>query len=180
MKRLLILMSVVTSLNASAVIVAHCPSKLKVTATTLELNKTEAQILNLYGEDAHSEEIKKIRSSFQNLRKTTTISREFPLDVARNGKCVYRLTNDAGGEEKVQIYTDKGRDVLYFQTIIGHGGSLARIYSGITRLTVDKVELDSPKPGLSLAIPRAHYTSYSNGGGLMSIGNVSKLTVTAK
>jgi hypothetical protein len=163
------------SLNAFAVRVSECPARVSIEATELKPNRSLEQVIRDYGtEGTWGEERAKIVAGYNSVLKTKSIVRTFPLVSARSGKCVYRPTFSHGvpTEEKIEIYTKSGRDMLYLQTDIAEGGVLLRMYANIDELGEDRVLLANEKSGMALAVPRHPYDSYDAGGDLVFIGKL--------
>lgn len=158
--------------NAFAVKTADCPDTLQVSVSDLNVTKSLEKLLKDYENDA-DEQIAAVKRAYAKVVDLGNVRRKFPLDEAKNGKCVYR--NE--GIEKIEVYSSGGKDKLYLQTKVGPRGILLRTYATVTEVSVDGISVDEDSGGLSLAVPRYPYESYTAGGALHFVGDA---TVKAK
>jgi hypothetical protein len=165
----LLIFTLSLSFNGFAVSVKTCPATVQVSVSKLQITsnpKTVAQETFMEFDKEKSAAIKKV---FRNLEKTRAVQRTYYLQEARNGRCVYKNVGEGDDQLKIEIYTSKGFDTLFLQSVIGPQGILLRTYARITKFQKDLLEVEGN--GIALAIPRVGYTHYSAGGPLVFIGH---------
>ena len=164
------------SANAFAIQTRNCPARLTVTFSDLQLNRTLGQVIDENASE-HEDEIAKITAAFLSVQGTRAVTRAMDMNVARNGRCVYRPAAGRRSEEKIELYTKDGKDQLLVQSDIAAGGALLRVYAQIETLGPTRIKLFDRHAGMALAIPRHPYNSYSAGGSLIFVGKVRNITV---
>ncbi len=156
-----------------AVTTSNCPANLKFTLGQIQTDKSAEDILKEYVEFESSEMSEAIHATMGALAKIPSVSRDFSLDSAKGGKCVY--ADRVSTNEKIELYTTKGSDRFYTQTQLGPRGILLRAYGKIQSLGKNGLIADSTPVRLALAVPRYPYTSYSAGGPLIFVGEARKM-----
>lgn len=129
------------------------------------------------GGDLEEVQLDAISKSIDNLAAFQSVSRTFKRSEAKNGKCVYGYENT--DMEKVEIYSQGGKDKIYLQTNLGPRGILMRAYASIGSVSPNEITVTGGA-GVALAIPRYPYTSYSAGGNLAFVAKAKNVSVDAK
>jgi hypothetical protein len=179
-----LLLSFLFATNAIAVPVKDCPSRLAVTASLLEVTKPLDQLLAKLSKDSdlNDEKLESVRVAYGNLNRAKKIKGRFSLVAARNGRCTYgdKEQKSPQSNEKIEVYTKNGEDIVYLQRNIGPQGILVRIYGKLDRFSEQELALKPRHGRIALAIPRGPYTSYSVGGPLVAVGKSDDLRISTR
>lgn len=155
--------------TSQAVVTANCPKELQVTVARIELNKSYKQIKNELG-STEEEELNALSKTYENLTEASELRLSLPLKTTKGGRCVYKKSNSEN--EKIELYSTNGKDMLYAQMNIGPRGQMLRAYINVRSYDNHGIET-SGSSNLALAVPRFPYKDYSAGGSMAFVGKSS-------
>ena len=161
------------SANAFAIQTKDCPNRLTYKYSDVELTRTLKSVLDELNDEI-GDEAEKASGAYAVLGKSAAVEKTYELVTAKNGRCrYYTKSGRFPSQERIELYSSKGKDIVFAQSIIGPKGVLARVYKNIESLSADGVQLTRGNARVALAIPRHPYDSYSAGGSLIFVGTVS-------
>lgn len=159
--------------NAFAIDTKNCPSRLTIHAEGLAVSQTEKFVVDHSGLEDYEDDVRLVKSAYSTLKNTREVVRSFPLSRRGSGRCIYEANRRS--QEKIEVYTKRGRDQLFLQAGLGNAkGILVRVYANLDRFTSNDVVVSEPN-GMAMAIPRSIYKDYSAGGELVFVGNATDI-----
>jgi len=79
--------------------------------------------------------------------------------------------------EKIEVFSNEGKNKIYIQANIGPRGLLLRVYAEIESMNTNDIKLSNVPSSMALAIPRYPYQTYSAGGELLFFGKVRTFNI---
>lgn len=159
--------------SAKAVTVKDCPKAFRTRVSELKSTKTVEDFAEA---NADEDKLELISYYLKNdFRSGSAIYGDWKLAKANNGRCQY--TSSSSGNQKAEIYTTRGKDIIYLQTDLNLKGIVLRIYGDVESISPETLTLKSARGGLALGVPRSGYDHYSAGGSLVFFGSANKVEI---